>query len=169
MQLLVRPLRRFRVLLIPGAVAVGCIVNISVISQTSTAVAVGAVLVPLMRAAHLSSTTIGATLLLGASIGGELLNPGAPEMNTVANELKTESAQCIERVLPLLLVQFGVAVSIFWWSSIRAERRREHVDDSSNSEAAQGFRINYFKAAVPIIPLVLLMKRPRGRGPVAAH
>lgn len=78
-QLLVKPIRRVRALLIPGTVAVGCIVNISVISQASTAVAVSAVLVPLLRAARISATTIGAALLLGASIGGELLNPGIPK------------------------------------------------------------------------------------------
>src|ERR1700687_5123322 len=46
-QLLVNPLRRVRVFLIPGAVVVGFLVNIPVISQTSTAVAIGPVLIPL--------------------------------------------------------------------------------------------------------------------------
>ena len=48
--LLVKPLRRVRFLLVPGVVAVGFVVNISVISQTSTAVCVGPVVIPLMRA-----------------------------------------------------------------------------------------------------------------------
>jgi C4-dicarboxylate transporter, DcuC family len=155
-QLLVKPIRRVRVLLIPGAVVIGCIVNISVISQASTAVAVGAVLVPLMRAARLSSTTIGASLLLGASIGGELLNPGAPEMNTVARVLKTESSACVERVLPLLFVQFTVATAAFWIISSRAERRELAVESPEAQEPAS-FRVNLFKAVVAIIPLVLLM------------
>src|SRR5207248_686812 len=76
--LLVRPLRRFRLFLIPGAILVGVIVNIPVVSQTSTAVCIGAVLVPLLRAARISPATVGAALLLGSSLGGELLNPGAP-------------------------------------------------------------------------------------------
>lgn len=156
-QLLVKPIRRFRVLLIPGAVSVACIVNISIISQASTSVAVGAVLVPLMRSARLSNTTIGATLLLGASIGGELLNPGAPEMNTVARELKVESADCIERVYPLLAVQFVVATAVFWWMSLRSERREPRVPDSTSAADQESFRVNYFKAAVPVIPLALLM------------
>jgi DcuC family C4-dicarboxylate transporter len=156
-QLLVKPIRRFHFLMIPGAVLVGCIVNISVISQTSTAVAVGAVLVPLLRAAGLSNTTIGATLLLGSSVGGELLNPGAPEMNTVARVLKTESAECIERVFPLLLVQAAVATAVFWWISVRWERGRVVEFDSTNAEEPSEFRVNYFKAAIPVIPLALLM------------
>jgi C4-dicarboxylate transporter, DcuC family len=154
-QLLVKPIRRVRALMIPGAVAIGCIVNISVISQASTAVAVGAVLVPLLRAARLSSTTIGAALLLGASIGGELLNPGAPEMNTVARVLKVESAECVQRVLPHLLVQFAIATSLFWIISLRAERRNRA--DGSDIEELPAFRVNLFKAAVPVLPLIILM------------
>src|SRR5215218_9474804 len=60
-QLLTRPLRSARLFLIPGVVLVGFLVNIPVISQTSTAVCIGAVVVPLMRAAGLSLPTIGAT------------------------------------------------------------------------------------------------------------
>src|SRR5205085_8693197 len=56
-QLLVRPLRRGGGFLIPGAVLVGFLVNIPIISQTSTAVAIGAVLVPLLRAARISAVT----------------------------------------------------------------------------------------------------------------
>ena len=49
-QLLVRPLRRAAALLIPGVVLVGFAVNVPVISQVGTAVSIGAVLVPLLRA-----------------------------------------------------------------------------------------------------------------------
>src|SRR5262245_6093488 len=81
--LLVRPLQRVRWLLIPGAVLVCFFVNVPIVSQTSTAVTVGAVMIPLLLAARISPVTVGAALLLGASIGGELLNPGAPELRTV--------------------------------------------------------------------------------------
>jgi C4-dicarboxylate transporter, DcuC family len=80
------PLRRMRLLLIPGAVMVAFVVNIPVISQTSTAVTVGSVLIPLLLAAGVTPVTAGSVLLLGASIGGELLNPGAPEFRTVVRE-----------------------------------------------------------------------------------
>src|SRR5687768_6732072 len=49
-RLLTNPLRSARLFLIPGVVVVGFLVNIPVISQTSTAVCLGAVVVPLMRA-----------------------------------------------------------------------------------------------------------------------
>src|SRR3989442_161955 len=84
--LLLRPLKHARGLLIPGTVAVGFLVNIAIVSQTSTAVTLGTVVIPLLLAARFSPVTIGAALLLGSSIGGELLNPGAPELRTIILE-----------------------------------------------------------------------------------
>src|SRR5262249_33938130 len=48
--LLVNPLRRVRWLLVPGAVVVGFLVDVPIPSQTSTAVTIGAVLIPLLLA-----------------------------------------------------------------------------------------------------------------------
>ncbi len=165
-RLLVEPLRRVRVLLVPGAVLVGFFVNMPVISQTSTAVAVGTVLVPVMLAARVSPATTGAALLLGASLGGELLNPGAPELRTVATTLNIQTDHCVRRVVPLLFVQLGVATVVFWFLSLRAEARafRENPNDPAPDAAAEAFRINPLKAAVPLVPLVLLFLCFRGFG-----
>ena len=99
--LLVRPLRRVRPLFLPGAVLIGYIVNIPVISQTSTAVAIGSVLVPLLMAAGLTPATVGAALLLGSSVGGELLNPGAPELETISSITKQPTTEIVAQILPL--------------------------------------------------------------------
>src|SRR5207302_9225880 len=122
-QLLVQPLRRVRPLLIPGTVLVGFLVNLPVVSQTSTAVAIGPVLVPLLLAARISPLTTGAALLLGSSLGGELLNPGAPEVGTISSVLHIEQREVIRHILPLLLVQLAVAGTVFWIISIVVERR----------------------------------------------
>jgi DcuC family C4-dicarboxylate transporter len=152
--LLLRPLRRVRTLLVPGIVLIGVLVNVPIISQSSTAVAVGSVLVPVLAAAGLSPTTVGAALALGASMGGELLNPGAPELRTVSERLGVPSIACVEHVWPLLLVHVGVTVPLFWLLSARAEAdwRRE----GESSELKVEFRVNYFKAFVPLLPLLLL-------------
>ncbi len=99
--LLTRPLRRVRALLIPGAVLAGFLVNVPIISQASTAAAIGPVLIPLLLATGLSRATAGAALLLGASVGGELLNPGAPEYATVTevvNDLVPGAPPCDARI-----------------------------------------------------------------------
>jgi DcuC family C4-dicarboxylate transporter len=162
--LLVRPIRTVRPLLIPGAVLIGFIVNASVISQASTAVAVGTVLVPLLRSARLTPVTIGSALLLGSSLGGELVNPGAPELNTVASEVKRvtgvkefDSTMVVEHVWPLLLVQLAIATGLFWLISARADRQAAPDEPIEETATESKFRINLFKAVVPVVPLVLLM------------
>lgn len=160
--LLVRPLERARALLIPGAVVVGFLVNIPVISQSSTAVAIGTVLVPLLTAGRVSPVTIGAALLLGSSIGGELMNPGAPEFQTVAKALKVDANELSGRLLPflvpLLLLHLAVATGLFWAISARAEARdqQEPTPEDRKAYAADTFQVRWLKAAVPLLPVGLL-------------
>jgi DcuC family C4-dicarboxylate transporter len=171
--LLVRPLQRVRALLIPGTVVVGYLVNIPVVSQTSTAVTIGAVLVPLLQAARISPATTGAALLLGSSLGGELLNPGAPELRTVVKEtadaaerlhlsgVKPSGRDCVAHVLPLGVIQLGVVTAAFWVVSLRAEaryrkQRESQADGEGTGSGAASFRVNPLRAAVPLVPLVLL-------------
>lgn len=157
--LLTAPLRRVRWLLVPGVVLVGFLVNIPVISQTSTAVCIGPVVVPLMRAAGYSFATIGACLLLGASVGGELLNPGAPELLTVAKETKVTTQEQVSRYLPgPVFVQLAVSLAVLWPLSGWWERRAESpgaADPGRPPEPAPE-RVNLLKAAVPLVPLALL-------------
>ncbi|MFO0797059.1 MAG: C4-dicarboxylate transporter DcuC [Gemmataceae bacterium] len=155
--LLTAPLRRVRWLLVPGVVLVGFLVNIPVISQTSTAVCIGPVVVPLMRAAGYSFATIGACLLLGASVGGELLNPGAPELLTVASYTKVTTPEQVGRYLPApVFVQLAVSLAVIWVLSAWWERTPESPGVAAPGSDAPTERVNSLKAAVPLVPLVLL-------------
>jgi DcuC family C4-dicarboxylate transporter len=169
--LLLRPVMAARWLLIPGTVLAGFLVNIPVVSQTSTAVTLGAVAIPLLLAARVTPLTAGATLLLGASIGGELLNPGAPELRTVVEESEKAArqlgqpspgltgAECVARILPLDLIGLAVAGAVFWLLSARAERRARALRGTEAGDAAEvrdDFRVNPVKAMIPLVPLVLL-------------
>lgn len=158
--LLVQPLRRVHALFIPGAIIVGYIVNIPVISQTSTAVAIGSVLVPLLMAARLTPATVGAALLLGSSVGGELLNPGAPELETVSSITGQPTTAIVARIFPLSLIQLGVAAAVFWALSWMLDKRRGHgAHDEAAAEKAKAAlpaKVSLLKACVPIVPLLLL-------------
>jgi DcuC family C4-dicarboxylate transporter len=123
--LLIRPVQRFRALLIPGAVVVTYLINVPIISQASTVMAVGPVLLPLLQVARVSPVTAGAALMLGASVGAEILNPGAPEVQTVSEALQANPRYCVGRNLPFSLLQMAVATVLFWWLSVRAERRED--------------------------------------------
>jgi DcuC family C4-dicarboxylate transporter len=162
--LLAAPIRRVRPLLVPGAVLVGFLVNVPVISQAGTVVTVGPVLMPLLRAAGVSPVTAGAALLLGTSIGGELLNPGAPELQSVsvaASEGQSEAvtaADVARCALPLQLVHLSVATVLFWAISARADRRGPAQDwpAMDGAESDEPFRVNLIKALIPLLPVTLL-------------
>lgn len=155
--LLVRPIQRVRPLLIPGTVLIGALVNVPIISQTSTAALVGAVLVPLLRAARISPVTLGSALLLGTSVGGEILNPGAPEVRTVSQAagMALSPHNWVARALPLLAIELTAATAVFWLLSVRAESRLR-CDRQEAEKMNDGFRINPIKAAIPFVPITLL-------------
>jgi DcuC family C4-dicarboxylate transporter len=164
-QLLVKPLRRLWFLLIPGAVLVGFVTNNPIVSQAGAASTVGPVLIPLLAAARISPTTSGACLLLGCSMGGELLNPAAPELQTVVKGLaehghEVSAADCVRASVAPVLLQLAVVVPLFWWLSLGYERRwREQqsaMPGEPVSEPVPDFHVNYFKAALPLVPLGLL-------------
>ncbi len=167
--LLVKPLRHVRWLLVPGVLLVGFLVNIPVISQTSTAVCIGPVIVPLMRAARYSMATIGACLLLGASVGGELLNPGAPELLTVFTATGVSTTVQTQQYMPrIVFTQLAVSMLVFWAMSFWWERKAHlgepeasatGLNESHPVADAPGSpepRINLMKALVPLVPLALL-------------
>ncbi len=172
--LLIKPLTRVRWALIPGTVLVAFIVNIPIISQTSTAATLGPVVIPILLAARISPTTIGSTVLLGCSVGGELLNPGAPELRTtvsVSEETLQEQGKepmgltgqdVIQRVLPLNLLGLLASTLILWWLSSRAEAKESQAqkdqpkEETVTTEEVEAFRVSYLRAVIPLIPLVLL-------------
>ncbi|HEX4614214.1 MAG TPA: hypothetical protein VH092_38965 [Urbifossiella sp.] len=159
--LLVKPLRHARWLLVPGVVAVGFLVNVPVISQTSTAVCLGPVVIPLMRAAGYPAATIGACLLLGVSVGGELLNPGAPELLTVFDKTGVPPTEQARRYIPpVVLAQFAVSAAALWaltpvWD--RRTRAGAIAGPTPGPPADETLeRIHPLKALVPLVPLGLL-------------
>jgi DcuC family C4-dicarboxylate transporter len=162
--LLARPLRGARPVLVPGVVLVGVLVNVPIVSQTSTLALVGSVLIPLLRAARVSALTTGAALVLGCSIGGELLNPAAVELRSVTDainararalgEPEASSVECVLRAWPLLLVHVLVAVPLFWALCERAERGGPAAGPEPDEPPT--FRVNVLKALVPLVPVTLL-------------
>ena len=164
-RMLMHPLRHVRFLMVPGVVLVGFLVNIPVISQTSTAVCLGTVVVPLMRAAGFAPLTIGATLLLGVSIGGELLNPGAPELLTVSAKTGVPTTRMWSDILPLVIPQLVVAAIVLWIMEVRTASGERQLPETptpvadapgSPEELPPEGPINPLKAFVPLVPLALL-------------
>ena len=175
--LLVKPLRRVRFLLVPGVIAVGFLVNIPVISQTSTAVCIGPVVVPLMRAAGYSMATIGACLL-ARRLGGRRV--AQPRRAGVAHGLygqpghpnASPTAQAQTYLPPLVFTQLAVSMLVYWVLSIWWERKEKiiatrpkrspsHQDPTLSVQGRGGgsgspIAISILKALVPMVPIALL-------------
>src|SRR4030095_4646088 len=114
--LLIGPIKKIRWLLIPGGIAVAFFVNSAIVSQTSTVSVVGPVIIPLLMAAGVSRVTAGALLLLGGSMGGELLNPPAVEVTAIKSNLQPgyQATEVIAHLLPYNLLASGTALIVFW-------------------------------------------------------
>lgn len=164
--LLVRPLHRVRMLLIPGGIAVGYLVNTAIVSQTGTAAVVGPILIPLLCAAGIRPATAGALLLVGSSMGGELFNPSAVEIRTLAGLTHLATATIVARSARLNLLACGTALLAFWWRAARSETLTKEASAPQAGEAP--FRLSLIKALIPLLPLALLfaaMAAPSGALP----
>ena len=154
-RLLIGPVRRLPQLFLPGVMLTGFLVNIPLISQGATAAAVGTVLMPLGRAIGFAPTAIGAALLLGCSIGGELLNPGAPELRTIVeyahpSATKVDSIEAVKqvgRLLPWHVLTSGVLFLVL----NRATTSGVLKEDSDRAP------VSFVKAGIPFVPLLLIV------------
>jgi len=155
--LLLNPLRRRKWMLIPGVALAAFVVNIPIVSQTGTAATIGPIAFPLMASAGIPPLTAASTLVLGASIGGELVNSGGPEYGTVLMEVNRGATEpktrpdCVQRTLAVNLIQCLVSIAVFWWLS-----RRDVSEETSPAVETPQIKPNLVFAFVPLLPFVFL-------------
>ncbi|MGH8263460.1 MAG: C4-dicarboxylate transporter DcuC, partial [Steroidobacteraceae bacterium] len=112
-RLLLAPTRWIRGLLLPLGCVVGFITNMAITSQTASAAAVGPILVPLLLAAGYSPVVAAATLVLGCSGGGSLLNPGDADLVAIHESSQAPMSQALAAMFPPLASGFAAAVVLF--------------------------------------------------------
>jgi DcuC family C4-dicarboxylate transporter len=158
-----------RWLVVPGGVLVAYLVNMAVPSQASTAAALGPILVPLILASGRTPAMAGAALVLGASFGGDLLNPGAQDVQAIAGVVPgLVAAELSARVIPSSLAGIFVATLVFALMS----RRRPHTNGDVQpvipvpTDTAD-LQVNPLKAAIPVVPIALLLAAYAGWAPLA--
>jgi DcuC family C4-dicarboxylate transporter len=161
--LLLAPISRIRWLLVPGGILAAYIVNMAVPSQASTAAAFGPILVPLLLASGYSPIVAGAALVLGASFGGDLLNPGAQDVQSIAGTVSLSSAELSARLIPASLAGVFVAALAFGLLNRSRENGNEeepHVQPAVQppvEEATEEFHLDPVRAVVPLVPVALLL------------
>ncbi|RCJ14686.1 C4-dicarboxylate transporter [Nostoc sp. ATCC 43529] len=154
--LLLAPLRYGKWLLIPGGIIAAYIVNMAIVSQSSTAAIVGTVLLPLLLAVGIAPTIAGALLLLGSSMGGELFNPGAVEVVRLAELTGQSTSAILAQVLPINLLASVTALIVFCILVLIASEEITKTEQNLGIK----FEINYIKALVPLLPMILLFVVP---------
>jgi DcuC family C4-dicarboxylate transporter len=152
-RLLMRPLRKVPWALIPGGCIVGYLTNSAITSQTGAAAAVGPILVPLLLAARVPPVIAGATLVLGCSGGGNLLNMAEPDFVAIKDNTGVASDTVWWAMVTPEIASFLTAVAVLtvWTWKMRTE---ETVADKAPVDESP---INVVKALLPPLPIVILM------------
>lgn len=150
-RLLLTPLRKYRWMLIPGGCAVGFITNMAITSQTAAAAAVGPILIPLMLGARFHPLVAAGTLVLGCSAGGNLFNPGEPDVVTIQQAANIPVHNVINNIVAPELAGFITAVILFIIVT-----RKLIASSPETAPAAETKPINFIKALLPPLPIAIV-------------
>lgn len=157
-RLLTKPLRRVSWLMVPGGVAVGFVTNMAITSQTATAAAVGPILVPILLAAGYRPVIAGAILIVGCSLGGNLFNPGEPDIVAIHGATAVDVAGIIGATIVPNLLSLAAATAVMLVMAARMHQR-ENVEVESTDET-----VSIVKALLPPLPVFLLLGLQPGLG-----
>lgn len=150
-RLLTRPLQRLRWALVPGGIAVGFITNMAITSQTATAAAVGPILIPILIAAGHRPLIAGAVLVVGCSLGGNLFNPGEPDIVAIHAATQMDVGSIINATVVPNLISLILATLVMIVLASRMQGT-EHPSAPASTEP-----VSVVKALLPPLPVLLLL------------
>lgn len=163
---LVRPLAKVPMLVIPGAVIITWFLNIVLPSAVGIAAAVGVLLIPALIALKVRPVMAAAAVFLGTwgSVvsPGLMFNPQIADIAYKAGEIGAPDAMIVimAEFLPALAgaVCCAVALAIIAFLTKEGVGSDLSAHTEAKTDAAQEeFKVNYFYALVPILPLFLLV------------
>ena len=178
-RLLTRPLGNLGFLLIPIVVALTYFINIAIPSAAGCSAAVGATMIPLLRAAGIKPEMAGAAVFAG-TFGG-VLSPGSAHNVFVADMVKAHNPSYT--VQDVIAVQFSSAITALivvlivisitaivckdYTKGVNYLAQREGGASSTASSSAasaagsnldaQPQKLNVLHALMPLVPLVILI------------
>jgi len=148
-------LKRAKFVLIPGAVIMTWVINIALPSTAGCAAAVGAVLIPTLMGAGVHPAMAAACVMSGTI--GSVMSPGLSHNPFVAKLANVDVLTVIAGHTTAALTAMALAATML---TIVAYVRKEGASAERAADIAgdeQNFKVNFIKALVPIIPLVLLV------------
>lgn len=164
--LLVKPLARVPVIVIPGAVIITWLLNIVLPSAAGIAAAVGVLLIPALIALKVRPVMAAAAVFIGTwgSVvsPGLMFNPQIADIAFKAKEIPAPDAMIVimQEALPCAIGALAAAICLTIICIVLKEGvgSTEIVKELPDGEEIQkNFKVNPIKAIIPIIPLALLV------------
>lgn len=164
--LLVKPLARVPVIVIPGAVIITWLLNIVLPSAAGIAAAVGVLLIPALIALKVRPVMAAAAVFIGTwgSVvsPGLMFNPQIADIAFKAKEIPAPDAMIVimQEALPCAICALVAAICLTIICIVLKEGvgSTEIVKELPDGEEIQkNFKVNPIKAIIPIIPLALLV------------
>ena len=164
--LLVKPLARVPVIVIPGAVIITWLLNIVLPSAAGIAAAVGVLLIPALIALKVRPVMAAAAVFIGTwgSVvsPGLMFNPQIADIAFKAKEIPAPDAMSVimQEALPCAIGALAAAICLTIICIVLKEGvgSTEIVKELPDGEEIQkNFKVNPIKAIIPIIPLALLV------------
>ena len=164
--LLVKPLARVPVIVIPGAVIITWLLNIVLPSAAGIAAAVGVLLIPALIALKVRPVMAAAAVFIGTwgSVvsPGLMFNPQIADIAFKAKEIPAPDAMIVimQEALPCTIGALVAAICLTIICIVLKEGvgSTEIVKELPDGEEIQkNFKVNPIKAIIPIIPLALLV------------
>lgn len=164
--LLVKPLARVPVIVIPGAVIITWLLNIVLPSAAGIAAAVGVLLIPELIALKVRPVMAAAAVFIGTwgSVvsPGLMFNPQIADLAFKAKEIPAPDAMIVimQEALPCAIGALVAAICLTIICIVLKEGvgSTEIVKELPEGEEIQkDFKVNPIKAIIPIIPLALLV------------
>ena len=164
--LLVKPLARVPVIVIPGAVIITWLLNIVLPSAAGIAAAVGVLLIPALIALKVRPVMAAAAVFIGTwgSVvsPGLMFNPQIADIAFKAKEIPAPDAMIVimQEALPCAVGALVAAICLTIICIVLKEGvgSTEIVKELPEGEEIQkDFKVNPIKAIIPIIPLALLV------------
>lgn len=164
--LLVKPLARVPVIVIPGAVIITWLLNIVLPSAAGIAAAVGVLLIPALIALKVRPVMAAAAVFIGTwgSVvsPGLMFNPQIADIAFKAKEIPAPDAMIVimQEALPCAIGALVAAIcltiiSIVLKEGVGSTKIVKELPDGE--EIQKNFKVNPIKAIIPIIPLALLV------------
>jgi DcuC family C4-dicarboxylate transporter len=147
-------LKKVKIILIPGAVLITFILNIALPSAAGAAAAIGAILIPTLIGSGVHPALAASTVFLGT--WGSVMSPGLMFNPQVAEIAGVDVMTVIASFTKQVLAAVSVAAILL---AIIAYVRKEGAGSQPINQTAEAddFKINYIWAAVPVVPIFLLI------------